>query len=58
MTHTQLGARYEDEYRRTVDGWKIAATRCIVHSTLVMQLGEGALKHVLAGPPDAAADAA
>lgn len=58
MTLTQLGARYEDAYRRTADGWKIAATRCIVHSTLVIQLGEDALKRVIAGPPEAAANAA
>lgn len=58
MTLTQLGARYEDGYRRTADGWKIAATRCIVHSMLVLQLGEDALKRVMAGPPDPTAGAA
>lgn len=59
MTLTQLGARYEDRYRRTSEGWKIAATRCIVHSTLVVQLGEDALRRVMAGaPPQGALDAA
>lgn len=57
MTLTQLGARYEDGYRRIADGWKITATRCIVHSTLVVQLGEDALKRVMAGSPDAAGSA-
>ena len=57
MTLTQLGARYEDEYRRTEAGWRISATRCIVHSTMVLQLGEDALKRVFAGVPDPAAAA-
>ena len=32
---TQLGARYEDEYRKIDGHWKISATRCVVMSTLV-----------------------
>lgn len=32
---TQLGAHYEDEYRKIDGHWKISATRCVVTSTLV-----------------------
>ncbi|MDD2056468.1 nuclear transport factor 2 family protein [Pseudomonas sp. GD03860] len=31
---TQLGAYYEDEYRKVDGQWKISATRCVVTSTL------------------------
>lgn len=48
-TLTQLGASYEDEYRRTDAGWRISATRCLVNSMLVLQLGADAVKSVLAG---------
>lgn len=56
-TLTQLGAYYEDEYRRTSAGWRIASTRCVVTSMLVLQLGQDAVKTVLAGrsPPASAA---
>lgn len=56
-TLTQLGARYEDVYQRTADGWRIASTRCIVTSLLVLQLGTDSVKTVLAGrsPPAGAA---
>lgn len=53
-TLTQLGASYEDEYRRTPAGWKISATRCVVNSTLVLQLGDDGLRRVFAGNPAAA----
>ena len=52
-TLTQLGAYYEDEYRRAPAGWRISSTRCVVTSMLVLQLGPDAVKTVLAGrsPP-------
>lgn len=50
-TLTQLGARYEDEYRRTAQGWKIRATRCVVDSTLVLALGDTALRALVTGRP-------
>ena len=54
-TLTQRGAYYDDEYVRDGDGgsWKIEKTRCVVTSTLVLQLGEDAVKRVFAGtaPP-------
>ncbi|RWU22917.1 nuclear transport factor 2 family protein [Pseudomonas alkylphenolica] len=34
-TITQLGAHYEDAYRKIDGQWKICATRCVVTSTLV-----------------------
>lgn len=44
---TQLGGYYDDEYRRNADGgWKIAATRSVIVSTLVLVLE-------LAGPVSA-----
>jgi hypothetical protein len=49
LTLTQLGAVYEDEYRRTPQGWKIAASKCIVTSTLVIQLSQDAVKAIFAG---------
>ena len=48
-TLTQLGAVYEDEYRRTAQGWKISASKCIVGSTLVIQLADDAIKAIFAG---------
>ncbi|MGH8504453.1 MAG: nuclear transport factor 2 family protein, partial [Stenotrophobium sp.] len=48
---TQLGAYYDDEYRKTASGWKMEATRCVVTSTLVLDLGEAAIKSVFAGRP-------
>ena len=53
-TLTQLGAYYDDEYRRDAVGvWKIEKTRCVVTSTLVLQLGEDGIKRLFAGnaPP-------
>lgn len=48
-TLTQLGAYYEDEYRKTSAGWKIAASKCVVTSTLVIQLADDAIKAIFAG---------
>jgi hypothetical protein len=48
-TLTQLGAYYDDEYRKTTTGWKLSATRCVVTSTLVLQLAPDALKSVVIG---------
>lgn len=53
-TLTQLGAYYQDRYLKTADGWKIAATRCVVTSTLVLQLGPDAVKAMVIGIPPAA----
>jgi len=39
-TLTQLGAYYEDEYRKVGGAWKIAKTRCVVTSTLVVSLAD------------------
>ncbi|MCW3479638.1 nuclear transport factor 2 family protein [Neisseriaceae bacterium JH1-16] len=50
-TLTQLGAYYEDEYRKLGGEWKIAATRCVVTSTLVMDLAEAAAVIQFAGRP-------
>jgi len=50
-TLTQLGARYEDAYRRTAQGWKIRATRCVVDSTLVLALGDSAIRALVTGRP-------
>lgn len=44
---TQLGATYEDRYRRHNGEWKISATRCVVNSTLVLDLGDSAAVKVL-----------
>jgi hypothetical protein len=48
-TLTQLGATYDDEYRKIDGAWKIAGTRCVVTSTLLLNLVDGALKTVFAG---------
>ncbi|HWU67418.1 MAG TPA: nuclear transport factor 2 family protein [Stenotrophobium sp.] len=48
---TQLGAYYDDEYVKTASGWKIEATRCVVTSTLVLDLGAAAVAPVFAGRP-------
>lgn len=37
---TQLGAYYEDAYRKIDGQWKIAATRCVVTSTLLGSYAE------------------
>jgi len=48
-TLTQLGAHYEDEYRKTASGWKISATKCVVTSTLVLKLGAEAVQSLVIG---------
>ena len=50
---TQLGAYYDDEYVRVGGAWKIEKTRCVITSTLVLQLGEEGVKRLFAGnaPP-------
>ncbi|MGH8114092.1 MAG: nuclear transport factor 2 family protein [Rhodanobacteraceae bacterium] len=48
-TLTQLGATYDDEYRKTPQGWKIEATRCVVTSTLVLNLGAAAIQALVIG---------
>lgn len=50
-TLTQLGAHYDDVYERRAGEWKIVSTRCVVTSTLVLQLGEDAIRRVFAGNP-------
>jgi hypothetical protein len=45
---TQLGAYYEDEYRKIDGEWKISRTRCVVTSTLVRDLAQDS-KVVFAG---------
>ncbi len=51
---TQLGAYYDDEYRRTAQGWKIEATRCVVTSLLVLSLAPDAVKAMVIGRMPAA----
>jgi len=46
---TQLGATYDDEYRKVDGQWLISATRCVVHSTLLMGLEEGMSRILFAG---------
>jgi hypothetical protein len=48
-TLTQLGARYQDQYRKTAAGWKISASRCVVHSTLVLHLSDDAVRALVRG---------
>ena len=48
-TLTQLGAYYDDEYQRISGAWKIAKTRCVVTSLLVLNLGEESVRKVVAG---------
>lgn len=48
-TLTQLGARYDDEYRKTPQGWKISATRCTPTSTLVLNLSAEAVQALVIG---------
>lgn len=50
-TLTQLGAYYDDVYERGAQGWKMVSTRCVVTSTLVLQLGEDGVRRVFAGSP-------
>ncbi|WP_322056252.1 nuclear transport factor 2 family protein [Paraburkholderia sp. J63] len=51
---TQLGAYYEDEYRKIDGKWKIAATRCVVTSTLVGSYAEASPVVRFAGRPERA----
>jgi len=48
-TLTQLGGVYEDEYRRTPQGWKIAATKFAVNSMLVLKLDAAAVQALVVG---------
>jgi hypothetical protein len=52
-TITQLGAYYDDAYRKIDGAWKIAATRCVVTSTLVARYAGDAPGVLFAGtqPP-------
>ena len=45
--------RAYDEYVRVGGAWKIEKTRCVITSTLVLQLGEEGVKRLFAGnaPP-------
>jgi hypothetical protein len=54
---TQLGAEYEDEYRKIDGQWKIAATRCIVTSTLIGSYAPAAPGVRFAGRPAEEANA-
>ena len=47
-TLTQLGAYYDDRYRKSQGAWKIIDTRCIVTSTLVLDLGSEAVRKLIA----------
>ena len=53
-TLTQLGAYYEDEYRKTTAGWKMSATKCVVTSMLVLKLGADAVQAMVIGRMPAA----
>lgn len=46
---TQLGGRYDDAYRKQDGAWKIARTRFVVDSTLVLDLTDTAARTVFAG---------
>ena len=46
---TQLGAYYEDEYRKVDDHWRISATVCKVNSTYVCDLSEHVARVLFAG---------
>jgi hypothetical protein len=48
---TQLGAVYEDEYLLGAQGWRISRTVCRPLSTLVLELGEQAMKALVRGRP-------
>ncbi|WP_211453733.1 nuclear transport factor 2 family protein [Collimonas antrihumi] len=52
-TVTQLGAFYEDEYRKIEGEWKISKTRCNVMSTMVIDIADGAARILFAGGPPA-----
>lgn len=46
---TQLGAYYQDEYRKTASGWKISMTKCVVTSTLVLKLTAESVQALVIG---------
>jgi hypothetical protein len=48
---TQLAGVYEDEYRRTDTGWKIAKTKFVATSTLVIDYTDTVAKALFAGRP-------
>lgn len=48
-TLTQLGAYYEDEYRKTAAGWKMSATKCVVTSMLSLKLAADAVQALVIG---------
>lgn len=52
-TLTQLGAYYQDKYRKTAVGWKMSATQCVVTSMLVLKLSADAVQAMVVGrmPP-------
>ncbi|MES2257454.1 MAG: nuclear transport factor 2 family protein [Pseudomonadota bacterium] len=49
QTVTQLGAYYNDEYRKIDGAWKISATRCTVTSTMVSSIADGQPRIIFAG---------
>lgn len=49
QTVTQLGAFYDDEYRRVDGAWKISATRCKVTSCAVLSIVDGMPRVLQAG---------
>ncbi|ODV44109.1 bile acid 7-alpha dehydratase [Cupriavidus sp. UYMMa02A] len=48
-TLTQFGAYYEDEYRKLDGAWKIISTRCVVTSTMALQLDAATVRTLFAG---------
>ena len=48
-TLTQLGAYYEDEYRKSTAGWKMSATKCVVTSMLSLKLAADAVQALVIG---------
>ena len=48
-TLTQLGAYYEDAYRKTAAGWQMSATKCVVTSMLVLKLSADAVQAMVIG---------
>jgi len=48
-TLTQLGAYYEDEYRKSTAGWKMSATKCVVTSMLSLKLAADTVQALVIG---------
>ncbi len=46
---TQLGGQYNDEYRRTADGWRISCSRFALHSTQALDYSQAAAQIAFAG---------